>query len=210
MENKKIKILNITGTDVSEEDRIIEDHEELLKVVDFFRNEGKKIVWTMGAYDIKHVGHDRYLREGKKYGDILIVGLDSDPYVKKDKGENRPIVPYKERAEQLAYCRPVNIITILNTKEEATTLMQNMKPDVVVLSFSSATEELTVYEERMKKKYGPYCGEVKILERQAETSTTARIRLVIIEGSQEFVGIVKECTDKLTIAIGNFFKKIGG
>ncbi len=208
--NKKNKILNIIGTDVSEEDRIIEDHQELISVIDFFRNEGKKIVWTMGAYDIKHVGHDRYLREGKSYGDILIVGLDSDEYVKKEKGDNRPIVPYKERAEQLAYCRPVNIITILNTKEEATKLMQDMKPDVVVLSFSSTTEAIEVYENRMKEKYGPYCKEVKILERQAETSTTARIRLVIIEGSQEFVEIVKECTDKLAVAIKNFFTKIGG
>jgi cytidyltransferase-like protein len=213
MNDKKIKKLNITGIDVAQDDRIILDHEQLLDVIHFFKNEGLRIVFTMGAYDIKHVGHDRYLNKAKECGGkgaILVVGLDSDEYVKNEKGDNRPIVPFTERSEQLAYCRPVNIITVLNTKEEATKLMQDMRPHVVVLSYSSAKEDLSIYEERMKQKYGPYCDEVKIFERQAETSTTARIRLVIIDGSKEFLEVVKECTEKLSAATSNFFKKIGG
>lgn len=208
--NIKSNILNIIGNDGSISDRIIEDHNELLEIVQFLRNNGKKIVYTMGAYDINHVGHERYMQRAKECGDILIVGVDSDEFIRITKGEGRPVVPYSERAESVAHTRYVNIVTILRTREEADKLMHDMRPEVVVLSFSSAKKNITEYEEEMKQKYGPFCDEVKIFERQAETSTTARIRLVIIDGSKKFIDTVKSCTDTLSNAINDFFKSLGG
>jgi D-beta-D-heptose 7-phosphate kinase/D-beta-D-heptose 1-phosphate adenosyltransferase len=207
--NKDIKILNIPGTNVSKEDRLIEDHKKLLKVLEFFRRDGLKIVYTMGVYDLFHIGHARYLQKAKDCGDILVVGLDSDELTHSRK-PGRPIVPYDERWETLVHNRSVNIVTILRTDEEAVELMQKMKPDVVVLSYSSATEDFETYEKRMKEKYGKYCKEVKIFDRQAETSTSARMRQVIMDGSKGILEVIQNCVDVLKNEYDKFFKMNGG
>lgn len=207
---KDIKILNITGTDVSKEDRLIEDHEKLKWVIEFFKKEGKRIGYTMGAYDIKHVGHDRYLQNGKERVDILIVGLDSDEFIRETKGPDRPVVSYDERAEALMHNRSVNIVTILRTQKDNDELVQKIKPHVIILSHSSAKKDRSVYEEQMKEKYGPFCEEVVILEPQAETSTTARIRTMVIGGATKLVAIMKKCSDDLKTATEEFFNLNGG
>ena len=51
----------------------------------------KKIVFTNGCFDIIHVGHVRYLTAAKNFGDVLIVGLNTDESVRKLKGASRPI-----------------------------------------------------------------------------------------------------------------------
>ncbi|MDO8426665.1 MAG: adenylyltransferase/cytidyltransferase family protein, partial [Deltaproteobacteria bacterium] len=63
------------------------------------RKKGKKVVFTNGCFDIVHAGHVRYLKKAKALGDILVVGLNSDSSVRSIKGDKRPIVPEKERAE---------------------------------------------------------------------------------------------------------------
>jgi len=206
MKSKNVKFLNITGTNVSKDDRLIEDHKKLLSVIEFFRREGLKIVYTMGVYDLFHIGHARYLQKAKDCGDILVVGVDSDELTHGRK-PGRPIVPYDERWETLVHNRSVNIVTVLRTDEEAIKLMQTMRPDVVVLSFSSTTEDLSAYEERMKEKYGKYCGEVKIFERQADTSTSARIRTVIMDGAKSLLNSIEHCIDALKKAHDAFAKE---
>ncbi len=101
-----------------------EDLKELLNDL-----KGKKIVFTNGCFDILHIGHAKYLKESKKFGDILIVGLNSDSSVKKLKGENRPINNEKDRAMLLDELKSVDYIVIFeeNTPEE---LLKIIKPDI--------------------------------------------------------------------------------
>jgi len=61
------------------------DPEELKKEIDKLKKEEKKIVLTNGCFDIIHVGHISYLKEAKKLGDVLIVAINSDISVKKNK-----------------------------------------------------------------------------------------------------------------------------
>lgn len=191
-------------------DRLIEDHQLLFKTVNQLRQMGLVIVYTMGTWDLFHIGHGRYFRKGKEFGDVLIVGIDGDEYIKKHKGPDRPIVPYSERWETVVDHRSVDIATILETQTANDELVQLIRPDIVVLSFSSTKDDFSQYEERMQKKYGPYCGRVEILPRQAETSTSAKIRLVIMNGAKDLLAIVKECSDKLQSAVESFFKSNGG
>jgi rfaE bifunctional protein nucleotidyltransferase chain/domain len=63
------------------------------------RRLGKRVVFTNGCFDILHAGHVRYLSQARSYGDVLVIGLNSDKSVKMIKGEKRPIIPEAQRAE---------------------------------------------------------------------------------------------------------------
>ena len=69
----------------------LKDLNELKKIIDDLKTNGKKIVFTNGCFDILHVGHVRYLNEAKHLGDILVIGLNSDSSVKQIKGNDRPL-----------------------------------------------------------------------------------------------------------------------
>ncbi|GAB4454864.1 MAG: hypothetical protein OHK0036_18490 [Bacteroidia bacterium] len=92
---------------------------------------GKKIVFTNGCFDILHPGHVYYLNKAKSFGDILIVGLNSDASVKRLKGEKRPIHPQDKRAEVLASILCVDYICIFE-EDTPLNLIQMVQPDVLV------------------------------------------------------------------------------
>ena len=85
---------------------------EIEKLAKDFHKKNKKIVFTNGCFDILHAGHVKYLEVAKSYGDILIVGLNSDNSVKKLKGSNRPINNQDDRAYILASLESVDYVVI--------------------------------------------------------------------------------------------------
>ena len=103
--------------------------ENVQELIEKLKKENKKIVFTNGCFDILHVGHVRYLANSSKYGDILIIGLNSDSSVKKLKGANRPINNENDRAEVLSALSFVDYIIIF---EETTPekLIEIIKPDI--------------------------------------------------------------------------------
>jgi rfaE bifunctional protein nucleotidyltransferase chain/domain len=91
----------------------------------------KRIVFTNGCFDILHVGHIRYLRKAKSLGDILVVGLNTDRSVRLIKGEKRPIVPQKDRAEVLASLEFVDYVVFFD-EPDPFTLIGKVKPHILV------------------------------------------------------------------------------
>ena len=81
-------------------DKIV-DRAKIKDITTQRKNEGKRVVFTNGCFDIIHAGHVRYLTEAKKLGDILIIGLNSDSSVSTIK-PGRPIIPEQQRAEVLS------------------------------------------------------------------------------------------------------------
>jgi len=75
--------------------------------------QGKKIVFTNGCFDILHAGHVLYLESAKNLGDVLIVGVNSDASVQRLKGMGRPIVPQEERIVVLAALQSVVLCAYL-------------------------------------------------------------------------------------------------
>jgi rfaE bifunctional protein nucleotidyltransferase chain/domain len=92
--------------------------------------QGRKTVFTNGCFDIIHKGHVRYLRQARRLGDVLIVGLNSDRSVSHIK-PGRPVNSEKDRAEVLAALCMVDYVIIF---DESTpySLIRSLKPDVLV------------------------------------------------------------------------------
>lgn len=95
------------------------------------KKNGKTVVFTNGCFDILHEGHIRYLRKAKEYGDVLVIGLNTDSSVKAIKGPNRPIIPQRSRAEVLASLNMVDYV-VLFSEETPYNLIEFLKPDVLV------------------------------------------------------------------------------
>ena len=114
---------------------------ELITIVKKLKQEGKRIVFTNGCFDIIHPGHVLYLKRAHEYGDILIVGLNSDESVKKIKGDKRPIVPQRERAEVLSSIRFVDYVVIFNEPDPYKTI-EAVRPDVLVKGGDWAVENI--------------------------------------------------------------------
>lgn len=101
--------------------------------IEFLRSKNKdlKVVATNGCFDILHVGHIRCLQKAKTFGDILVVGLNSNGSVKKIKGNKRPINNENERAEVLAALSCVDFISIFQ-EETAVKFLELLRPDIYV------------------------------------------------------------------------------
>lgn len=109
----------------------IKTRDEIYALVGRLKQEGKKIVFTNGCFDILHVGHVKYLQEAKSYGDVLIVGLNSDSSVRKLKGPSRPVNTEADRATILAALESVDFVVIFS-EETPHDLIQNIAPDILV------------------------------------------------------------------------------
>ncbi|SMM99290.1 ADP-heptose synthase / D-glycero-beta-D-manno-heptose 7-phosphate kinase [uncultured Candidatus Thioglobus sp.] len=92
---------------------------------------GKKIVFTNGCFDILHAGHVRYLEAAKSYGDVLILGLNSDQSVSTLKGKNRPINLELDRAYILAALEAVDYVVIFN-EDTPYNLIKAVQPNILV------------------------------------------------------------------------------
>jgi len=99
--------------------------------VEHNRGEGKKIAFTNGCFDILHAGHVQYLREARKTGDLLILGLNSDTSVRAIKGEKRPLIPQVERAEVVASLTAVDYVTVFD-ETTPLRLIEYLQPDCLV------------------------------------------------------------------------------
>ena len=95
------------------------------------RESGRTVVFTNGVFDLLHPGHVRYLQQAKRLGDLLIVGLNADGSVRRNKGPGRPITPELERAELLAALECVDAVVMFadDTPAEIVRLVQ---PDILV------------------------------------------------------------------------------
>ncbi|MBQ9486323.1 MAG: D-glycero-beta-D-manno-heptose 1-phosphate adenylyltransferase [Selenomonadaceae bacterium] len=126
----------------------------------------KKVVFTNGCFDILHVGHVRYLTAAKNFGDVLIVGLNTDESVKKLKGETRPINNQNDRAEVLSGLKAVDYVIFFG-ENTAENLIAEIKPDVYVKGGDYTLD--TLPEAKIVQSYG---GRVELVNLVAGKSTT--------------------------------------
>jgi rfaE bifunctional protein nucleotidyltransferase chain/domain len=95
------------------------------------RESGSTVVFTNGVYDLLHPGHVRYLRQARSLGDLLIVAVNADESVRRNKGEGRPITPELERAELLAALACVDGVTLF-AEDTPAEVIRAIQPDVLV------------------------------------------------------------------------------
>jgi D-glycero-beta-D-manno-heptose 1-phosphate adenylyltransferase len=109
------------------------ERERLAGLLASKREQGQRqrIVFTNGVFDLLHLGHLRYLRQARRLGDLLVVGVNSDESTRQLKGPQRPLVPEAERAELLAALDCVDYVTTFGERTAETTLAL-LQPEVYV------------------------------------------------------------------------------
>ena len=115
----------------STSDEHIKTLNEIIALSIELKSRGKKVVFTNGCFDILHAGHVRYLETAKSYGDVLILGLNSDRSVTALKGEGRPINTQIDRAYILAALEAVDYVVIFD-EDTPYDLIKAVKPNILV------------------------------------------------------------------------------
>ena len=105
--------------------------EEIKAIVNQARNNGKRVAFTNGCFDLLHRGHVHVLRQAKACGDLLIVGINSDESVKQIKGAARPVLPESDRCELLGAMEMVDYVILFN-EPDPHNLISALRPDVLV------------------------------------------------------------------------------
>ncbi|MFA9374251.1 MAG: D-glycero-beta-D-manno-heptose-7-phosphate kinase [Poseidonibacter sp.] len=105
--------------------------EEIKKLANELKQKGKKVVFTNGCFDILHVGHVKYLETAKSFGDVLILGLNSDASVKRLKGPSRPVNTQDDRAYTLAALESVDYV-VLFEDDTPYELIKTISPHTLV------------------------------------------------------------------------------
>jgi len=146
--------------------------ENLQELLSKLRKDGKTIVTTNGCFDILHVGHVRYLEETKKFGDVLIVALNSDKSVRRLKGEGRPINNENDRAEVLNALKSVDYVVLFDEDSPAD-LLAEIKPDVHTKGADYTVE--TLPEAKIILENGGRLEFISFVEGKSTTSTIAKI-----------------------------------
>jgi rfaE bifunctional protein nucleotidyltransferase chain/domain len=141
--------------------------QEALEAVDSERRHGKSIAFANGCFDVLHVGHIRYLQGAAATADVLIVGVNGDASVRNLKGEGRPVMIQRERAELVSAIRGVSYVTIFHEDSPAR-LLELLKPDFHCKGTDYTAD--TVPERDVVKRYG---GKVVIVGDPKDHSTTA-------------------------------------
>ena len=127
----------------------------------------KKIVFTNGCFDILHPGHIHILDQAKSYGDILIVGLNSDNSIKRLKGPSRPKVSQEDRLKILSSIKFVDYV-VLFEEETPLKLIEKIKPNVLVKGGDYIPEDIVGRE--FVENNGGQVKIIKLLEGHSSSS----------------------------------------
>jgi D-beta-D-heptose 7-phosphate kinase/D-beta-D-heptose 1-phosphate adenosyltransferase len=162
-------------------DRYLAPLDAVLQHIAFAKQNGERVVFTNGCFDILHAGHVRYLNQAKALGDRLVVGLNSDASVRRLKGETRPINSLEDRAAVLAGLACVDWVVPfgdeLDEQDTPLKLIQQVCPDVLVKGGDYSIDTIVGADFVLAQG-----GEVKVLSFVAGKSTTGIINKARGEG----------------------------
>lgn len=150
----------------------IKSLEEVVQIRQQLRRQGKKLVFTNGCFDILHVGHVRYLNQARALGDALVLGLNSDVSVRRNKGENRPIVPEAERAEVLSALACIDYIFLFDDLTPQR-VIDAIVPDILVKGADWGINEIVGRE--TVEKAGGLVRNIPIVEGSSTTNIIQKI-----------------------------------
>jgi D-beta-D-heptose 7-phosphate kinase/D-beta-D-heptose 1-phosphate adenosyltransferase len=152
----------------STSDAHIKSFEDIEGIISRCRENGKKVVFTNGCFDILHVGHVKYLQIAKSFGDILIVGLNSDASVSRLKGPSRPVNIAEDRAYLLAALEAVDFVVPFE-EDTPYELIKMIAPDILVKGGDYEGKEVVGTE---------FASELKLVDFVDGKSTTKTIEKI--------------------------------
>ncbi len=153
-------------------EKIIKDIDELADKIEDLKRQDKRIVLTNGGFNLLHVGHIRSLSGAKEHGDILVVAVNSDTSLRKNKGDDYPIIPEEQRLEVLSAFECVDFVTIFSEKT-VDNLLLKLKPHVHAKGTDYSRD--TILERETVLSYG---GETVIVGDPKNHSSTNIIEAI--------------------------------
>jgi D-beta-D-heptose 7-phosphate kinase/D-beta-D-heptose 1-phosphate adenosyltransferase len=146
------------------------------------KSEGKTVVFTNGCFDILHIGHIRYLQDARAFGDMLVVGVNSDETVRRLKGAGRPIVPEHERLEVLAALECIDYVTVFE-EDTPVELILTIRPSVHVKGGDYSIQDLP--EAEAVRNIGGVVRTVPYTSTDTEGRSTSNLIETILQGHKQ-------------------------
>ena len=148
--------------------------EQLAEHLARLRRQGKRIVFTNGCFDLMHSGHVHMLAQAKTFGDILVVGMNTDASVKRLKGDKRPIL---DQASRLTLLAALEVVDHVTTFEEDTplALIRRLQPHILVKGGDWSPEAIVG-----KEVVEPAGGRVVAVRHREGFSTTNLIERILV------------------------------
>jgi len=151
-----------------------------LKALEIIKNEilllqqqGKKIVFTNGCFDILHAGHVDIFQQARNLGDALVVAVNSDISIKKIKGEKRPVVPQAQRMQVLAALEAIDYVVIFD-EENPLKIIKELQPDILVKGGDWPIE--TIVGREIVEKNGGEIRSIPLLEGISTTNIIEEVK----------------------------------
>jgi D-beta-D-heptose 7-phosphate kinase/D-beta-D-heptose 1-phosphate adenosyltransferase len=145
----------------------------LVSLIKRAKEKGQRIVFTNGCFDLLHAGHVKYLQKARSFGDLLILGLNSDISVRRLKGANRPLIDEEERAHLLAALDCIDYVVLFD-EDTPLRLIEALRPDVLVKGGDYIREGVVGHD--VVESYG---GRVELVEFVDGKSTTGIIEKIL-------------------------------
>lgn len=155
------------------QNKILNNSTEFNALLDDWRANNYKIVFTNGCFDLLHRGHVDYLTKARDLGDKLFLGLNTDASVSKLKGEHRPIQDEPSRMHIMASLQCVDAV-ILFDEETPYELIKSVQPDILVKGADYKPENIVGYDIVTAK--GGEVITIEFLEGYSTTSIEKKIR----------------------------------
>ncbi len=146
---------------------------QLLRKINIWRFLEKKIVFTNGCFDIIHRGHTEYLAKAANFGDVLIIGLNTDKSVKRLKGNDRPLQDQYSRAINLAAMQAIQAVVLFD-EDTPYELIKQIQPDILVKGADYKAEEIVGYD--IVTKRGGSVETVKLVDGLSSTNIIKRLQ----------------------------------
>ncbi len=147
--------------------------EQLIGIRRRLRDEGRRVVFTNGCFDIIHRGHVEYLAKAKAKGDVLVVGLNTDASVRRLKGPTRPVVMQDDRAIVMAAIGVVDLVCLFD-EDTPLALITAIVPDVLVKGADWPIEKVVGRE--VVEAAGGQVQTIEFIPDRSTTSIIDRIR----------------------------------
>lgn len=151
----------------------IKNLDVMASIVEVEKGKGRKVVFTNGCFDLLHAGHVKYLQKARSFGDLLVLGLNSDASVRRLKGEKRPLIGEAERGHILAALDCVDFVVIFD-EDTPLRLIEALKPHVLVKGGDYTPDRVVGRE--IVESYG---GRVELVEFVDGKSTTGIIEKIL-------------------------------
>jgi D-beta-D-heptose 7-phosphate kinase/D-beta-D-heptose 1-phosphate adenosyltransferase len=167
------EIVEEVGHGHRDSDAKIKNLDVLAGLIAAEQDRGKRVVFTNGCFDLLHVGHVKYLQKARTFGDLLVLGLNSDDSIRRLKGPERPLIGQDERAHVLAALDCIDYVIIFD-EDTPLRLIEMLRPQVLVKGGDYTREGVVGHD--IVESYGGRVELVEFVDGKSTTNIIEKIR----------------------------------